>query len=168
MAHARQTCLRMVAACVACRAHRALALAALLAGLIDCAPDVPHAVSSRTDVYCRQCHVGRAGAPSSHDKAGCVSCHEGGSTGVYPTCMPHPGGETDRCQLCHADGTFDAPKTKHLDQADCYTCHQAPEYGAWPPGVPHEVADPGPARCLECHKDLDHADRPSCVGCHGS
>jgi nitrate/TMAO reductase-like tetraheme cytochrome c subunit len=80
--------------------------------------------------------------------------------------MPHPGGETNRCRLCHADGLYEAPKTKHLDEADCYTCHQSQEYRPWPPALSHEVTDTSPGTCLECHKELSHAERPNCVGCH--
>ncbi len=166
MGHRRQVRLSSVASRVVAGARRGLLLAVPLMVLFGCASEIPHPVASRTDAYCRECHTGRAGAPASHDKSGCVSCHEVGDTGAYPAPMPHRGGEADRCELCHADGTWQAPKTKHLGEADCYTCHQAVDYGSWPPAPPHEVADPEPTRCLVCHDQLDHADRPSCVACH--
>jgi 5-methylcytosine-specific restriction endonuclease McrA len=141
-------------------------LAALVA-LLGCKPDIPHAISSRTDTYCRTCHTGRAGAPASHDKAGCVSCHDVTAEGAYPEIMPHRGGELERCSLCHRDGAIDAGVAKHLDESDCYTCHQAAEYGPYPPGIAHEVEQQDRASCLLCHEDLDHAERESCLGCHG-
>ena len=142
-----------------------LELAATLV-LLGCTPDIPHPIESRTDEYCRTCHVGRAGAPSSHDKTGCVSCHESTSTGPYPAVMPHPGGEPGQCSLCHRDGTADAAVTPHLAESDCYSCHQAPEYESWPRAIPHEVDAQDRASCLDCHKDIDHPDRPNCTDCH--
>ena len=137
-----------------------------LLAFLGCAPNIPHPISSHGDSACRTCHVGRAGAPSSHDKAGCVSCHEPGSTGPYPRLMPHRGGEVELCSLCHRDGTAGAPVTSHIQEQDCYTCHQASEYGPYPPTPSHEVSAPERASCLACHNDVDHSDRPSCVECH--
>ena len=141
--------------------------ALLLLVLLGCAPDIPHATSSRTDVYCRTCHTGRAGAPGAHDKTGCVSCHAVSDTGLYPALMPHRGGDLERCGLCHRDGTLDAAVPRHLDEPDCYTCHQAPEYGPYPPAIAHEVDKPDRASCLDCHKDLAHPERERCLDCHG-
>jgi hypothetical protein len=166
MADRPQACLRILTVRVGVRARCALLLTVSLVALVGCAPDVPHPAASQTDEYCRQCHVGRAGAPASHDKSGCVSCHAADTIGVYPACMPHRGGETERCRLCHADGIIEAPKARHLNESDCYTCHQSLEYGPWPPTLSHEISDTSPAKCLECHQDLSHADRPNCVGCH--
>ena len=111
--------------------------------------------------------MGRAGAPSSHNRSGCVSCHDVTTTGPYPKLMRHRGGDLAQCQLCHRNGTADAPKAQHLEEVDCYTCHQATDYGPWPPGVPHDVTDSRSASCLDCHGNLKHAARPTCVNCHG-
>jgi hypothetical protein len=135
--------------------------------VVACTPDIPHPVSSRTDAYCRTCHVGRAGAPGSHDKTGCVSCHEVIAEGTYPELLPHPGGDLERCSLCHRDGAVDAAVTGHVEEHDCYTCHQAAEYGPYPPAIAHEVEQPDRESCLSCHQDLDHAERERCLDCHG-
>jgi hypothetical protein len=140
-------------------------LAAVLL-LLACAPDVPHAVGSKTDNSCLVCHSGRAGAPKAHDKTGCVSCHDASTVGTYPTLMSHRGGEADRCSLCHVDGTAKAPVTKHIRESDCYTCHQAPEYGTYPPAVAHALDSTDRASCLGCHQDLDHSERELCLTCH--
>jgi hypothetical protein len=80
--------------------------------------------------------------------------------------MPHRGGEVERCALCHRDGSADAAVTAHIEEHDCYTCHQATQYGPYPPTISHEVSVPERASCLECHPDIDHSARPSCVDCH--
>lgn len=60
----------------------ALRLAALAAalGLSACsAPEVPHAIVSRTDESCRGCHASgaRGATQSPHaSRDGCLACHE--------------------------------------------------------------------------------------------
>ncbi len=146
---------------------RVLAIGGFALAAVACAPDIPHPISSRTDAYCRTCHTGRSGAPGSHDKTGCVSCHDVTAEGTYPALMPHRGGDLERCALCHRDGTIDAAVTRHLDQSDCYSCHQAAEYGPYPPAIAHEVDTPERESCLRCHTQLAHSDRERCMDCHG-
>ncbi|HQP35142.1 MAG TPA: hypothetical protein PLI95_08185 [Polyangiaceae bacterium] len=148
---------------------RAVALVTLLTG---CGghdgSDIPHAVASDADDYCRNCHAGRAGAPkSSHNgRDGCASCHEVGTTGLYPAKMPHVGGDEADCALCHATGTAGASRATHLSETGCYSCHQAPSYAPWPPPTPHSASSTADATCNACHGQAHNGERSSCVTCH--
>ncbi|MGE5787167.1 MAG: hypothetical protein ACM3ZE_21415, partial [Myxococcales bacterium] len=155
---------------VASRCFGLIGVVILATALYGChdAPAISHPVNSSEDEYCRKCHTGRAGVPRvDHvDKDKCTSCHQVNAKGQYPNAVPHIGGESATCVLCHSDGEAGAAAVKHLNEQDCFLCHEASERGVWPPSAPHAVGSPQSANCLSCHGQIDHADRSPCSKCH--